>query len=268
MAECVDCGAKVNSRAARCKSCAARERWRLAKLVDPNAQWGAKYPPRTCKRCGKQFPWEHQGRSAYCSPECRRNRVEKVCAGCGERFSVPVSNGARYTYCSRACKVASGAAGPPVDLECACCGVVFRAGRSAVLKGRRYCSNRCRFAATGESSIEARVRVVLIGLGLDFVQEAPIGPWVVDFLVGDLVIEADGTYWHSLDRDTDERKTADLEARGYVVWRVPEVEITAEDFPDRFALRLMEWTQSQGRKPRDIGTVPHLHSSDLVAGSR
>ena len=60
----------------------------------------------------------------------------------------------------------------------------------------------------------------------------------MDFLLGDLVIEADGSYWHSFRPDVDARKTAELTARGYVVWRLPEDEIRDVQFAADLAIRL------------------------------
>lgn len=70
--------------------------------------------------------------------------------------------------------------------------------------------------------------------------EAAIGKWAVDFRVGSLVIEADGDYWHSTDRaiEADARKTRELEAMGFTVWRIPESEIMAPAFPGVLARRL------------------------------
>jgi very-short-patch-repair endonuclease len=233
---CTDCGTPIARHGAlRCKSCAAKERWRLARAA--GSRYGAKYPPHVCKRCGAEFPWEHYGRSAYCSPECRRNRVEKICKGCGDAFSVPVSNDARYTYCSRPCKAASGAEGSPVIIACAHCGgevTVNHAKRDE----RRFCSNRCYRAHQGESSIERRTREVLDRLGVAYTAQAAIGKWTVDFLIGELVIECDGAYWHSLGRDTDERKSADLRDHGYDVLRLPESEILAKGFPSTLKRQL------------------------------
>lgn len=121
-------------------------------------------------------------------------------------------------------------------MACGHCGTEFRISPSA--QGRtRYCSLRC-YVSTRETDIERRVREVLEERSIEFAAQVQIGPWVVDFLVEDLVIEADGTYWHSLGRDTDARKSADLESRGYAVWRVPGEQIKAAGFPAQLEARL------------------------------
>lgn len=90
-----------------------------------------------------------------------------------------------------------------------------------------------------ETSIERRVREQITIAELPFTQEAQIGPWIVDFLIGDrLVIEADGSYWHTKRPHVDQRKTDDLQARGYIVWRLAEPYILRADFPGRFGVRI------------------------------
>ena len=71
----------------------------------------------------------------------------------------------------------------------------------------------------------------LAGNGLEFQREVKIGYWVVDFLVGRVVIEADGTYWHSKTETKvrDARKTRRLRAWGYEVVRLPETEVEKGD---------------------------------------
>jgi hypothetical protein len=73
----------------------------------------------------------------------------------------------------------------------------------------------------------------------------------VDFLVGErLVVEADGSYWHTLRPDVDRRKTADIGDRGYVVWRLPEDEINAPEFLAEFERRLIDYQVAHGEIPR------------------
>ena len=44
------------------------------------------------------------------------------------------------------------------------------------------------------------------------------------------LIEADGDYWHSLRPEVDLRKTRELEAMGYMVYRFTETEINGDGF--------------------------------------
>lgn len=61
--------------------------------------------------------------------------------------------------------------------------------------------------------------------GCKFRRQAPIGPYVVDFLCFDakLIVEVDGKQ-HAELADYDARRTAELEAQGFVVIRVANTE--------------------------------------------
>lgn len=62
-----------------------------------------------------------------------------------------------------------------------------------------------------------------------FRQFVQIGPYEADFVlpkqvlwsrvIGPIVIEVDGEYWHKSRRDKDARKDRYLKACGYTVWR-------------------------------------------------
>lgn len=276
---CTKCSA---AKSGRCKSCAAF------------ARWGKAYVAYYCRRCGVELTgrtrWRAKHGPVYCTVACKfddpdlraklggpGNSVTKVCPHCTSEFAVPVSNDARYTYCSRECSIDArgrsatcrrcGAAfrhgqaqtrrycsetcrRPAVLTTCDHCAVEFRVVPSSSGK-RRFCSNRCYRASDAETSIERIVRETLERLRLDHMPQAGIGPWVVDFLVGDqLVIEADGSYWHSLRPHVDRRKSADLVDRGYAVWRLTEGEIRDIDFPAAFARRLTDHEFAYGDLPR------------------
>ena len=74
--------------------------------------------------------------------------------------------------------------------------------------------------------IEIAVAELLRGLEIKFVQQQPIGRYAVDFFLPHvrLVIECDGTYWHSRPgaAEKDRRKDAFLLGAGYPVLRLPE----------------------------------------------
>lgn len=93
----------------------------------------------------------------------------------------------------------------------------------------RYCSKRCARVSQGETLIERLVREELQRRGVFFDQEVEFGRWTVDFYLPmhQAVIEADGTYWHSLERAkrTDQRKDAYLRSLGIEVFRFTEAEI-------------------------------------------
>lgn len=76
------------------------------------------------------------------------------------------------------------------------------------------------------SSIERTVAVLLDSLGLRYLQQYPLGRFVVDFLLPDkmLVIECDGSYWHNLPGrpERDAARDVWLRSCGYEVLRLPE----------------------------------------------
>lgn len=91
------------------------------------------------------------------------------------------------------------------------------------VEGRRHPSSQ---KATG---IENLMRYALLRKGINFVEQASIGPWCVDFYLPEhnACIEADGEYWHSSvsARMKDRRKDAWLKSRGYSIFHFDGWEI-------------------------------------------
>lgn len=83
-----------------------------------------------------------------------------------------------------------------------------------------------RKANSPPSSLERIVRALLDTLEIEYEANTRIGSFFVDILVPsrNLVIECDGTYWHSRPRmiQRDARKNVYLASRGYKVLRLPE----------------------------------------------
>jgi very-short-patch-repair endonuclease len=253
---CIDCGAAVHS-GPRCGSCGAKHRW--AKSLIDN-------PLPLCLTCGSAITSRNRRKAKYCCHACRvadrasytgrsLNRITKTCPACGREFAVAVSVAKRYNFCSRDCSASRGLDAtcarcdgpfrhsqvqrrryccetcrrPPALVACAHCHEAFRVAPSTAGK-RRYCSRRCYVSSGAETSIERIVRETLEASGVKFEVQVPIGPWVVDFLIDRLVIEADGDYWHARRPGADARKTADLLSRGLSVWRLSESHIVSPDF--------------------------------------
>jgi very-short-patch-repair endonuclease len=115
-------------------------------------------------------------------------------------------------------------------LTCDNCGQEFETWKSQIEhRGRRFCSRRCYQLYEGESSIETPIRIELERRGEEFLQEAEIGPYQVDFLLPRRmkVIECDGSDWHSLAENIlrDRRKSTFLRNLGYQVFRLSEKDI-------------------------------------------
>ncbi|MBV9951482.1 MAG: DUF559 domain-containing protein [Acidimicrobiia bacterium] len=83
-----------------------------------------------------------------------------------------------------------------------------------------------------DTSIELAVASVLTQLGEQFESQLRMGRWLPDFVIESrkLVIECDGSYWHSLPAaiDRDRRKDDWMAEHGYRVVRLPEDVIRAD----------------------------------------
>lgn len=69
------------------------------------------------------------------------------------------------------------------------------------------------------SKAELQCAELLTTLGMAFEQQIAISRFIVDFLVGNLVIEVHGSYWHARPQavERDKRKRESLEQMGYHV---------------------------------------------------
>ncbi len=107
--------------------------------------------PTVCEQCGKAFLATKYAPRRFCSRECshvgQQRRIDRVCAHCGETFSViPARIAAgRGRYCSQECKRAASAY---IEQSCAECGRAFMVKPSLVTRGEgKYCSMACSRAA-------------------------------------------------------------------------------------------------------------------------
>ena len=217
-----------------------------------------KVAPIMCEQCGKEF-LPSNGSSRYsrrfCSIECYKSSVasemvDKICPVCGLSFSVRKCVADRYTVCSRACRTASTkyepckrcgkvfrankdfdrhycseeCRRPPHFMECKYCGETFRVSPAAE---RVHCSFRCYRLSQGETLLESKVRLSLGRLGIPFVQEQPVGQWLVDFAIPELKvgIEVDGVYWHR-DPIKDRERDKKLARYGWTIIHLLESDIS------------------------------------------
>lgn len=91
-------------------------------------------------------------------------------------------------------------------------------GHEALAKSRR------------PSSIETALRVALDGAGIAYIFQWRYSLGVADFKIGDLIVFADGTYWHNFPHGTDKdrRQTEHLESLGLTVIRIWEHDINRD----------------------------------------
>ena len=195
----------------------------------------------TCEWCGKKKLvrkiYVKRGQYKYCSDVCRRDArrqglskddLRRVCKTCGKVFYTTPSR-LKRDHCSIECRKRR-----PFK-NCEQCGKRFDYGRTQT--NRRFCSNECYKAHDPETTIETTVRKFLEDLGIEFECQKGFGRFVVDFVLPDLriIIEADGSYWHSkkVSTDRDERRDSYLKSKGYEVIHLPETEIKSGAFRER-----------------------------------
>ena len=102
----------------------------------------------------------------------------------------------------------------------------------------RFCSQTCvgswtiRAQGGRVSSLEVAVAAHLDALGVAYEWQVRVGRFLADFRVGDLIVEADGIYWHTQPEVVarDKRKDGVIAAKGLRLVRLPECEIKAGDF--------------------------------------
>lgn len=210
---------------------------------------------KNCLNCGREFyltPSRAKRNERFCSKKCELayKKIDKVCPVCGKTFTVNKSVADRYTVCSWKCRTAE-----TKYVTCERCGKVFRAEKRL---NRHYCSEECRrppnyincrncgkkfrvmpkdtdrqfcsFACyrkfQGENQLEKKIRETLNFINVEYIQEAKMGRYSVDFLIPKLriALEIDGAYWHR-NVARDKRKNVFLRKNGWSIIRLSENEI-------------------------------------------
>lgn len=200
------CGKQITRYATGCASCSRKGQraWNKGELV-----------AITCEICGtvvERIPSQAEG-ARYCSPACSHEAKRRVSGEAHPLFKVK-----------------------PV-IACAFCGKMFSCKPSEVHR-KRFCSTSCngsysiRKQGGRASSIERAVAEYLTLRNVVFEQQVRIDRFLVDFLIGDLVVEVDGVYWHSLPGvvERDIRKASVFAQAGYSLLRLTEAEVRASDF--------------------------------------
>lgn len=100
------------------------------------------------------------------------------------------------------------------------------------------------------TNIENKLRYSLLRKGINFIEQASIGPWSIDFLLPDYMacVEADGEFWHSSTQAKmkDRRKDAWLRNKGYMVFHFDGKEIHQDS--DYCVERMMKSIESNINK--------------------
>lgn len=154
-----------------------------------------------CLKCGNQFERILSDKRKYCSFKCSLDHIHEMSVG---KYRVEKKNH-----------------------SCINCGNNFQ--RSVNYKQNpKYCSLRCNgIYQTANSKkkmtdIEIILENVLISAGIDYITQVNIkNISVADFVIGEILVFADGDYWHSLPgrAEKDLLQTEKLTLLGYTVLR-------------------------------------------------
>lgn len=187
-----------------------------------------------CAQCQNTF-FVYRSRLEYykdvfCSKSCqvqwrKSQKMKRTCIHCGKLFHVSPSvvrrSGAKY--CSNECHFK--AMDTRISKDCPVCKNQFLAKPCNVKRGKdKYCSNECALKGEERTQIEITIALMLDDLNCKYVEQFKIDRYICDFFIPltNTVIEADGEYWHSLEkvRRSDERKNRYLVELGYSLLRL------------------------------------------------
>ena len=211
---------------------------------------------KSCTFCNIEFvvKWPHNP-NLYCSTDCRakavgkmhegknnpnwKSKVTKTCEWCKQPFEAEPWNADKRIWCSQDCCNESrrNTTGkdhpyykPKVRIACEVCGTV-RYVKPSLVSRFRACSKRCAgsLANHRSSSLETATKAALDIMGEVYEAQARFEWYSVDFYIPSrrLVIECDGSYWHSLPKQVrlDKSKDTYLRNRGYTIVRLEEADI-------------------------------------------
>jgi very-short-patch-repair endonuclease len=242
MTKCATCGKEHNNKMFCSRKCAGKSYERQVE--------------KPCKICGKIFTSAPSQERIYCSRECwaqsrqgvamtPQTRVYLNCEMCGKQFwkwPSAVANG-EGRCCSYEClnewkRTIKGATHPlykpPAKLICEWCGERYET-KPSIAPRSHFCSRQCQGAWTAQHQSAKRTRIEVIvedwlrESKITYEAQAQMGRFVCDFVLrrAGLVIECDGSYWHSIPlvKSRDKRKDEWLKANGYRILRLREDDI-------------------------------------------
>lgn len=231
-----------------------RKRMYCSRTCASRAQFAhVHHPVNACKKCGKVINprWPNEKRS-FCSRACsdsvnknpEAKFITKTCPNCGKVFQQSDWKGLDVTCCSGKCAKRLAARTmvgenhplwkPKAIMHCKVCGKTCEVKPSLVSRFGA-CSKKCagilsmRAQRKSGSRIEGIMAAMFADAGLGFERQRKFWRYCADFAFEDarLVVECDGTYWHSRSevQRSDRRKDAYLHEHGWRVLRLTEDEI-------------------------------------------
>ena len=264
---CEICGKEVTLGYTRCHSCASKAlmaRERENKEGKVCSVCGKLSGRKVCWTCaGKKFSetWEKkrkEGKQVVCSV-CGKLGYKDPCYSCTNSESIKkAAESARHVYDAKT-KVCSICGELSYKDPCQRCSLIicgfherqkerlsdpdwYRKFSDSVKRSynthpglrEKRAETAARTRIEHPTSIERKVEEVLQALGLWFIREFRIKNRVYDFYLPDfnMLIEADGTYWHSRPEsiENDSYKNSLAESMGYRLVRLTEEQINSEDF--------------------------------------
>lgn len=193
-----------------------------------------KWVDAVCVECSQPFVTGIRGAHCKRCPECAshyRDKIEVECQVCHKKFLViksKVKIGAGK-YCSRTCKHIG--ITKLVQRECLSCHEPFLVSPVYLERdGGKYCSVDCykRSKAILPSSLEIILYQSLDNLGVPYSTQKQFGRYAADaFIEPNLVLEADGNYWHTTEDaiEKDKRRDKWFADNGYIVMRFTEYQL-------------------------------------------
>lgn len=238
-----------------------------------------------CDYCGARFTRSRPARypHSYCSKVCsnRANarsgtehpnwkRIVLICPTCGESFTrAPSAVAEHWNCCSLECDAAyrrtiTGDArynyiDSPKLMTCEVCGTQKLVQHPSHQQRFRACSKRCacllghrRWPRT--SSLETAMAEAFERAGLQPIASYPLDRATADFAFPDLrlIVECDGSYWHSLPEVAarDKRRDGWLRSKGWRTLRLSEANIKRD--PDACVQRVQRVMRRQVRLAQPV----------------
>lgn len=193
---------------------------------------------KACEFCSTAFR-TNRPEARFCCRRCatdydsQQGCVTLYCDGCGstiERYKAKVVAG--FNFCCAECRATW--SGRTIKVECRGCGVVFRVlpGKSRI---RQFCGRACYqqwLHAQTASKLECRVVDALRANGITVLTQFPLRGFIYDCAIEDwrVLIEVDGTYWHSLPDAIRRDRAKDIVAyrSGWRLIRIPEADLATD----------------------------------------
>lgn len=182
-----------------------------------------------CVSCNKEFEASYPKKPTRCRKtcgyKCHQKLMSKIqsephnrtCKNCGKGFIVRKHKitGGGGKYCSKSCFYTHRKKTTKyITVTCIQCNKSFDVQEKRVLfyKNKygdgvfRYCSRKCCLSSQNKTSIEMIIEDILIKNNIDYeYNKHVLDNFVYDFrlLKYKILIECDGAYWHSRERDID-----------------------------------------------------------------